>query len=349
MISIVVITEVMKNNSKYYNKEELIVRYLSGDLSEIEKQEFETWLNKNPENKNLFEDFKKLWNHSQNLSAIESINVTEDWQKTKQKFNFKRDEKTHSLPVKRINFNFWRVAATLIILLGIGLLSKQYLFTSPEMILVESGNFKQYITLPDGSTVFLNNNSSLEYPEKFKRKERLVSLCGEAFFEVAKNPDKKFQVNIDKQAFVEILGTSFNIKSEIETGNIAVNVVTGKVAFYTPDKEKNKTLLTKNENAVLKNGTISKNIRKDKNFLSWRTGVLYFEDEKIENVCKTLSKCYNRQIIAEGLENSEIRFTSIIDNQNLESVLEEMKLVLNIDYSIKEQRIIFHKPEKIIQ
>ena len=338
----------MKNNSKYCNKEELIVRYLNGDFSVIEKQEFEIWLNKNPENRNLFEDFKMLWDHSQNLSPIESINVTEDWKKTKLKFNFKQDEKTHSL-VKRINFNFWKVAATIIILLGVGLLSKQYLFTAPEMILVESGNFKQNITLPDGSTVFLNNNSSLEYPEKFKRKDRLVSLNGEAFFEVAKNPDKKFKVNIDKQAFIEVLGTSFNIKSEIENGNIDVNVVIGKVAFYTPHNENNQTLLVKNDNAVLKNGNISKNVRKDKNFLSWRTGVLYFEDETIDNVCKALSEFYDKQIVPEGLVKTEIRFTSIIDNQKLESVLEEIKLVLSLDYTIKEQKIIIYKPEKPIQ
>jgi len=339
----------LKNNSKYYNKEELIVRYLNSDLSENEKHEFENWVKKDPENKNLFEDFKKLWDHSQNLSVIEFINVSDDWQNTKQKFNLKKDKKTQSLIEKRTNFNLFKIAATLIILLGIGILSKQYLFTSSEMILIESGDFKKEITLPDGSLITLNKNSEITYPEKFKRKERLVSLSGEAFFEVIKNPNKKFKVEIDKQAFIEVLGTSFNIKSEKETGNIEINVVTGKVAFYTSDNEKKRTLLIKNDYAVLKDGAISKILRKDKNFLSWRTGVLYFDEAKIEDVCKILSKYYNRSIIAEGLENLEIRFTSIIDNQNLEGVLEEMKLVLNLDYTVKQQRIIFHKPEKMNQ
>ena len=229
--------------------------------------------------------------------------------------------------------------------MGIGLLSKQYLFTTPENILVQTGDFKKEITLPDGSLIALNKNSELTYPTKFSRKERLVRLSGEAFFDVTKNPNKKFKIDIDKNAIVEVLGTSFNIKSEKLGGTVDVNVVSGKIAFYAPENENAKTILTKNENAFFQNGVISKNLPKNKNFQSWRTGVLYFEEETIEKVCKVLSTFYDREIISQGLENSEIRFTSIIDNQKLENVLEEIKLVLNLDYSINEHKITIHKPE----
>ncbi len=335
----------MKNKSKYHIKGEDIVKYLNNELSAPKQQEFEALLENDPENRKQFEDFKKLWSHSNKLSAIENINISKDWQNTKQRMGFVQNNPVKSLQLKQSRIRFLRIAATIIILLGTGLLLRQYLFTSPENILVQTGDFKKEITLPDGSLIALNKYSELSYPEKFKRKERLVKLSGEAFFEVTKNQNKKFKIDIEENAMVEVLGTSFNIKSEKVGSTIDVNVVSGKVAFYTPANKNAKTILTKNENAFLQNGVISDHLPKDKNFLSWRTGVLYFEDETIENVCKALSEFYDKEIIAEGLANTEIRFTSIIDNQKLESVLEEIKLVLNLDYSITEQKITIRKNE----
>ncbi|MEN8117174.1 MAG: FecR family protein [Bacteroidota bacterium] len=339
----------MKTDSKYRDKEEVIVRYLCNELNNAERQEFEKWINENPDNKNLFEDFKKLWSHSNNLSLVETTDIDADWQKTKQRMNFEQEAPTCSLPFNKNRFSFIRIAATIIILIGIGLLSKQFLFNSPELIMAESGEFKKEITLPDGSFILLNKHSQLTFPEKFKRKERLVSLSGEAFFEVVKNPEKKFKIDIDKNAIVEVLGTSFNINSTKTDGTVNVNVVSGKVAFYKPEDAGAKTILIKDENAMLKNGVITKNLPKDKNFMSWRTGVLRFEDEKIEKVCKALSKFYNREIDTEGLENTEIRLTSTFDNQTLESVLDEIKLVLGLEHIIKEKKIIIHKPEELFK
>ncbi|MBT3382202.1 MAG: FecR family protein [Prolixibacteraceae bacterium] len=333
----------MKNNSKYHSGENAIIKFLNGEFTNSDHKKFINWLNENPENKKLFDETKKLWDHSNNLLSIESIDVDKDWQKTKQRMNFAQD-KLKSSTFKRNKIQFWKIAATIIILLGIGILSKQYLITTPEMIFVETGEFKKEITLPDGSTVFLNKNSELAYPEKFKRNQRLVSLSGEGFFEVVKNPTKRFQININEQAVVEVLGTSFNINSEKENGFVDINVLSGKVAFYTPEKENEKTILTKDENALLQDGIISKNREKDKNFLSWRTGVIFFEEEKIENVCKALSQFYDRTVIVEGLENKEIRFSSTIDNQKLKNVLDEIKLVLNLDYTVAKEKIVIHKP-----
>lgn len=325
--------------------EELIVKFLNNELSEIEKQQLGNWLKANPENKKQFNDFKLLWETSNKLSSIEEINVEDDWQSTKKRMNFENSAPSNSLTIKRNVKVFWKMAASIIILIGIGLLSKQFIFTSPEMICITTVEMQKEVTLPDGSLVVLNKNSELTYPEKFNKNQRLVSLSGEGYFEVIKNPDKQFRINIDEQAVIEVLGTSFNIYSEKENKLVDVNVLSGKVAFYSPEQENAKTILVKDENASFKNGVISKNLPKDKNFLSWRTGVIFFENESIENVCKTLSKFYDKKIIIEELDGNEILFTSTIDNQELGSVLEEIKLVLYLDYTISDDQITIHTPK----
>ena len=141
---------------------------------------------------------------------------------------------------------------------------------------------------------------------------------------------------------MEVLGTSFNLRSDREGGSVNVQVVSGRVAFFTPETESNKTILIKDEKALLQNGTISKDDSKDKNFLSWKTGILYFEDEKIENVFYELTKYYNKEFILKDIDSKGIRLTSKFDNQELESVLEEIKLVLNLDYTLDGETIVFN-------
>ena len=69
------------------------------------------------------------------------------------------------------------------------------------------------LTLPDGTLVFLNSESTLSYPSRFDSDTRNVTLQGEAYFEVAKNPEKKFIVSTSHQSQIEVLGTHFNVEA----------------------------------------------------------------------------------------------------------------------------------------
>lgn len=97
----------------------------------------------------------------------------------------------------------WRAAAIAILMLSIGFLAKQYIQNPPASIIARSGEEQKVIQLPDGSQVFLNKNTALTYPEKFRRNNRQVKLTGEGFFEVTKNPHKPFVVNVADRANVE--------------------------------------------------------------------------------------------------------------------------------------------------
>ena len=256
------------------------------------------------------------------------MDVENDWKNVREKAGFGNKRK--------INI-FWRAAAIVVVILGVGVLSKQYIF-SPDMHIIATGDNHKEILLPDGSQVHLNSHSQLTYPEKFKR-SRHVSLSGEGFFEVKRDPKSPFKVHINEVASVEVLGTSFNVNAPNESKTVRVQVVEGKVSFSANNQNGSGTILVMNEQAVLRDGEIFKNDQPNRNFLSWKTGIIYFEQDKISSVIEILSSYYNREIILDPAVDQELIFTSAIDNQELEDVLEEISLVLKL--------IITYNPDAI--
>ena len=338
----VLIEETMKKNSADITNEDRIVRFLSGDFTAREKEEFEIWMNKGPRNRKIVEEFKKIWDHSENIKSFQPVDKIEDWQTIRKRINFENGKSSTPVFLKKNMIRFLRAAAVIVILLGIGILARQFIFKPPEMILVSTGDSKKEIILPDGSSVFLNKFSELKYPGRFQRNRRQVDLKGEGYFDITQDPDRLFRINVNSHAIVEVLGTSFNLKSDTTDGSVDIHVINGKVTFFTPDTKTNKTILTKGEQAFLRKGAISVTESLDTNFLSWKTGILNFNDERIENVFAELTKFYNKEFKLKNKGENDFRLTSRFDNQELESVLEEIKLVLKLDYTLNADTITFY-------
>ena len=271
-----------------------------------------------------------------NLEEFQSIDVEGDWNVVKNRMNFRKNRTISTV---------WRVAAIAILLLGVGFIAKQYVLNPPEIIIAVTAEEQKEVLLPDGSLVFLDRYSELTYPEKFRKNLRQVSLTGVGFFEVTHDPSKPFLVNVADRANVEVLGTSFNIYAPAEGESVSVQVVEGKVAFYAHGKVDARKILEKDDQAEMQNGIIEKNARINANFLSWKTGIIKFDQESIEQVIDALGTHYNREILLDPLVDTQLTFTSVIDNQELESVLEEMSLVLGISYGLEENRVMIYMPE----
>jgi len=267
-----------------------------------------------------------------NLEKYQSIDVETDWANVRDKSGLGKRRKISLV---------WRVAAIAIVILGVGVLSKQYTL-APDLLFIETGEHHEEVLLPDGSLVHLNSHSRLTYPEKFRR-SRQVSLNGEGFFEVKRDPQRPFLVNINELAYVEVLGTSFNVNALQEGQSIKVQVVEGKVSFSANKKDGRGTILVMNEQAVLRDGEILKNTRPNRNFLSWKTGIIYFEQENISRVLDVLSTYYNREIVLNADVNKDLVFTSTIENQELEDVLEEISLVLELKITYNPDAITISK------
>lgn len=270
------------------------------------------------------------------LGTFQSIDTEGDWNKLRQDIGFekKTDQRNGSL------FKFWWTAAAVILLLGIGFLSKQYVFSSQEMIIALAGETPREVQLPDGSLVTLNSMSEISYPEKFRKGKREVLLSGEAFFKVERNPQKPFMVCIEEKAMVEVLGTSFNIRSGKNCEHISVLVLEGRVAFSDAEEKLSPLILGKNEQATLSNGILYQEEAINLNMLSWKTGILYFDQSLIGDVVNQIESFYQRKIVLEEDIPDDLKFTSTIDNQDLESVLDELSLVLGLAISFENDHIL---------
>ena len=271
-----------------------------------------------------------------NLEKYQSIDVEGDWNMVKDRIDFQKNRRISTI---------WRAAAIAILMLGVGFIAKTYVLDPQEFVLAMTGEELKEVLLPDGSLVILNKHSELTYPEKFRKGNRQVTLTGEGFFEVTHNPAKPFHVTVDDRANVEVLGTSFNIYAPANDKSVSVQVVDGKVAFYANGNRESGKILEKDDQALMQNGVIELNTRKNKNFLSWKTGIIHFDQVTIVKVVDLLKDHYNREIVLDQSVDTQLTFTSLIDNQNLESVLEELSLVLGISYSYQENKVRIFMPE----
>jgi transmembrane sensor len=273
------------------------------------------------------------------LEAFQSIDVESDWKELRSGMEFDKE----MAPGNRFMPRIWWAAASIILLLGIGFLSKQYLFAPREMIIARAGDIPKEVLLPDGSSVTLNSMAELAYPEKFRNRKREVQLSGEAFFKIERNLQKPFMVHIEEKAMVEVLGTSFNIRSEQSGEAVSVLVLEGRVAFTDVEEKLSAIILNKDEQATLTHGMIQREETINKNMLSWKTGILYFDQSLIGDVVKQLEIYYNREILLEEDIPDDLQFTSTIDNQDLESILKELSIVLGLTIGFEDEHILISK------
>jgi len=237
---------------------EIISKYLSGEMTESELEVFEEELAVNPSYAEAIKASGKDLTRADLYLAKEAFDSKDAWFNVKNKITGNQENTPKLKIIKPSPFKtFMRVAASIIILFGIGLLAqttytKLYL---NKTFVCEAGEANKSITLEDGSIITLNSDSKLIYPREFDKNERRVELIGEAFFDIAKNPNKAFIINA-KDAEVKVLGTSFNINAA--TNKVEVLVKTGKVQFSSINKPGNKLILIPGDFASLQESNLEK-------------------------------------------------------------------------------------------
>jgi ferric-dicitrate binding protein FerR (iron transport regulator) len=185
------------------------------------------------------------------------------------------------------------------------------------------------VLLADGSTVWLNQNSKLYYPQNFKGKTRTVKLEGEAYFVVAKNAEIPFKVET-QHSTITVLGTTFNVFTD--TLQTEINLQSGKVNVQSVYTQSSVDLLP-NYKAVADKTTLTKSSIDNPNYLSWKTGVFVFENTPLETVVHDLNRFYKHQIVLID-PKPEQQFTARFNNAKLDDVLEILSLTCNL--SIEE-------------
>lgn len=176
------------------------------------------------------------------------------------------------------------------------------------------------LVLPDGTRVWLNAASSLRYPTVFAGKERRVEVTGEAYFEVAANTSQPFKVATTHYGEVAVLGTEFNINAYEEEAHAATTLVSGAVKVSAGSSALQ--LLPGQQAQVGNSQAIRLNTTPDvAQVTAWKNGVFNFENQKLEQVMRQLSRWYNLKVVYEkGVPDVQF-FGEMGKNLNLSQVL----------------------------
>lgn len=189
-----------------------------------------------------------------------------------------------------------------------------------ELLTVKTGNEHQKVNLPDGSTVILNNNSSISYPKVFGVK-RAVTLTGEGYFDIRHDLKKSFTVHTGNLSTV-VLGTAFNIKAYDRDHEISVTVTRGKVSVL--DSNAVLAILTPNQQITFNKKDKLSNLNKviAKNTVQWQESDIFFDDISLEEAAQALSKRFNTTITVENDSAKKCRFTAtFLKGESLDEIL----------------------------
>jgi transmembrane sensor len=192
------------------------------------------------------------------------------------------------------------------------------------------------LILPDGSRVWLNSESSIKFPVSFIGSFRFVEITGEAFFEVAENPEMPFRVQT-KGIIVEVLGTSFNVRAFADEGFVNTTLVEGSVQIASP------VYLTTIAPGQMASADDSGQISVENDvdideIIAWKNGVFIFNSANIEQIMKQISRWYDVDVVFAG-ETSTETFSGIVSRKN--NVSEVLKIMeqAGIKFSVTEEVI----------
>lgn len=328
---------------------QLLIKYLQGDASEAEQKQAEDYIAGSEKNRQMYESYRGLLFLTQKRKQEYDADLA--WEKVQQRILQKKDTEIKpvfiSAPKKQpiVKYALSAAAAVIIILLGIFGLVKN---SSTSIKTISSGlAVSNPSLLPDGSNVILNARTTLNFPEKFDKDVREVSIFGEAFFEVTPDPDKPFIIHAGGLD-IKVLGTSFNVEAYPGSDYVKVTVNTGKVLVYPSGKADQASAegkqLTAGEIATYsqKSGVLSKSANDDLNVLSWKTGVIAFNEARLTHVFEVLGEEYQKEFVFDDSLVLHQRLTASFENQSLDDVLETLSLIFELSFENKERQIIVH-------
>lgn len=200
---------------------------------------------------------------------------------------------------------------------------------------------RELVTLPDSSKVWLNGGSTLIYPSRFVMKERNVCLSGEAFFEITKNSQQPFVVDVNLMR-LKVLGTTFNLYAYPNDPKIMATLETGSVQIDVEKKDR-PYFLSPNNQLVYDSNTgevtiISVNTA---NYQAWRSGALYFNDTKFNVAIEQLERRYDVTIhLMNNKHSGQTIRAHFGPDDSIENVMDILKLLIpDLHYQIKDKNI----------
>ncbi|HDP55210.1 MAG TPA: FecR family protein [Bacteroidetes bacterium] len=329
----------MKLNTNIPEHSKLIAKYISNEMNELERTKFETIVNSNKENKELINTMRIDWEQVGQIPQHQP-NVNKAWDSL---FNKLQSESLISSSPQKPRFVWAKVAATIILLLGMGIFLLIPSIQSAKIVVESWGTDVTLVhTLPDGSVVYLSQNASLLYSKRYGTKNRNLTLKGEAFFDVTRNPDLPFVIDATG-VNVRVLGTSFSVKSS-SVNDAEVVVETGKVSVTPKQKMLNEVTAEAGEKVTISVALIQKTLSSPTEKHSEKTKRLQFKDEPLQAIVNAVNKTYHANIIINPPIHKQPRLTVTFEDNSIPHIVEVIRKTLKLEAEYIDSTIILSEP-----
>ena len=326
-------------NETYKN---LLLKFLRDEATPEEIELLDERMNDHPDG-----DFDSISRSIWGDGTIMSHNLPDEGQKEKMKNNLLNRINAEEDFMRSIRVNrkreflhaFFLVASILVAAMSVVFLILGDRQIHEYEVVAERGQ-KSSVTLPDGSHVWLNSASRITYTSDFNKKNRNITLEGEAYFDVAKNKKIPFVVNASEMSITAV-GTEFNVRNYSDEDEVCTTLVEGKVIASTLGCD---ISLTYGQEAVLNrnSGEMSFAVVSDLNHMvPWRSNEMLLDGESLDNLSRILSRMYNVDVYFENDSIKTYTYTGLIRNNSLQNVLELVSNTSPVAYGIYDDKIVF--------
>lgn len=333
----------------FSNIDTCIIRSIQKTATQEEYEILNRWLRESNDNVSYYTQLEEIW-YSRDRLSDEDIQT--GWQTLANEISSHNQLSEISKSKKQIFLSIYHIAAMvigIIIASSIWFVSFKISKESREQVLVQNIFFNKTgvhsIVLPDNSEVWLNENSRLTYPNTFEKEIRLVTLVGKAYFDVHKDLETPFIVQI-KNMEIEVTGTEFFVESYLDDQSF-ITLISGSINLNYKNKqgEKLSTSMTPGQKVYFNHSDCSLEIENvDTNYLiAWKDGTYSFKEESLDNIIFILAKHFNLNIhITSSLKS--IRFTGkILPDESIEEVLNSLTKSYPIVYNKVGDEIYIEK------
>lgn len=295
------------------NQEQLL-KYISGKASQQEKEDVSTWIDADTANLKEFISLRKSYD-----AFI--------WQDTDELY--KKTKKTLSLrPVVQ---KVLRIAAMFVIAFGLSYVVIQAIQKEDiemQTVYVPAGQ-RTLVTLADGTTVWVNGKSTLTFPSRFSSETRNVALDGEAYFDVQKDPNKRFIVSTAHQSAIKVLGTQFNVKAYKEDDEVTTTLIEGNVHFEFNNTSQYPQYISMTPGQKLiyysQNGRTEVHTTSGEWEVAWKDGKIIFRQTSLRDALAILADRYDVEFVIRENVPHDDSFSGTFTNKSMEQILNFIK------------------------
>lgn len=326
-------------------KIELLHRLMAGSTTEEENRQLMEWFRQCVSKEEFFMLFDTAWQASPD-------EMPRDVQERMyRRLNRVLDEEKKQARVvslrPRFSWKVWQRVAVACIIIVLSLVNyrmndKQKQLSIQNFTVSAEKGQRAFVTLPDSTKVWLNSDTKISYPADYGMEERNVTLVGEAYFEVAKNPEKRFIVEA-KGMQVEALGTSFNINAYRDDDKIIASLFSGSVRV---SYDEHMAILKPHESVKVDLLTQSFSQYKDENMQDvalWRQNEITFDGESLEEITRIMNRLYNTTIYIEDESLKKECYIGTIRNNSLENFIDIINLTTPVIYENKGDTVFLKK------